>query len=115
MDDGIFTIGQISKQFGISLRTLRFYESKGLIAPVRKRSRRLYRRADVERLSVILKAKKFGLSLTECGQLITDGTSQDTLNLSRERCLEQISILERKLAEITDALAELRRIYTSAR
>jgi DNA-binding transcriptional MerR regulator len=111
MGDGGFTIGQISKQFGITLRTLRFYESKGLIAPVREGSRRLYRRADVERLGVILKAKKFGLSLTECGQLITDG--QHTLKLNREKCLEQIGILERKLAEITEALAELRRIYTT--
>jgi DNA-binding transcriptional MerR regulator len=112
-DDVVFTIGQISKQLGITLRTLRFYESKGLIAPVREGSRRLYRRADVERLGVILKAKKFGLSLTECGQLIADGPVQHTLNLSREKCLEQIGILERKLAEITAALAELRRIYAS--
>jgi DNA-binding transcriptional MerR regulator len=111
--DVAFTIGQISKQFGITLRTLRFYESKGLIAPVRKGNRRLYRRSDVERLGVILKAKKFGLSLTECGELITNGPSHHTVKLSREKCLEQIGILERKLAEITEALAELRRIYTT--
>ena len=112
-DHVVFTISQLSKQFGISLRTLRFYESRGLIAPVRRRNRRLYKRADVERLGIILKAKKFGLSLAECGELITDGASQHTLNLSRAKCLEQIGILERKLAEITDALAELRRIYTT--
>jgi DNA-binding transcriptional MerR regulator len=112
-DDAAFAISQISRQFGISLRTLRFYESRGLIAPVRRRNRRLYRRADVERLGIILKAKKLGLSLADCGQLIADGASQHTLNLSREKCLEQIGILERKLAEITDALAELRRIYTT--
>jgi len=112
-DDVVFTISKISKQFGITPRTLRFYESRGLIAPVRQRSRRLYRRTDVERLGIILKAKKLGLSLADCGQLIADGASQHTLKLSREKCLEQIGILERKLAEITDALAELRRIYTT--
>jgi len=112
-DDVVFTISQLSKQFGISLRTLRFYESRGLIAPVRRINRRLYKRADVERLGIILKAKKLGLSLADCGQLIADGASQHTLNLSREKCLEQIGILERKLAETTEALVELRRMYTT--
>jgi DNA-binding transcriptional MerR regulator len=112
-DHVVFTISQISKQFGITLRTLRFYEDRGLIAPVRQGTRRLYGRADVERLSIILKAKKFGLSLAECEQLITDWISQHNFKLSRGKCLEQIDILERKLAETTEALAELRRIYTT--
>jgi DNA-binding transcriptional MerR regulator len=112
-DDVVFTISQISKQFGVSLRTLRFYESRGLIKPNRQGGRRLYRQPDVDLLGIILKAKKLGFSLAECGQLITDGASRHTLKLSRGKCLEQIGILERKLAEITEALTELRRIYTT--
>jgi DNA-binding transcriptional MerR regulator len=100
----------LAERFGITLRTLRFYESQGLLAPARQRQRRLYSRADVDRLAVVLRAKKFGFSLAECRQMIAAEASHHTLALSREKCLAQIAILEQKLAEITEAIAELRRI-----
>jgi DNA-binding transcriptional MerR regulator len=106
----VYTIGQLAERFGITLRTLRFYESQGLLAPARQRQRRLYSRADVDRLAVILRAKKLGFSLAECRQMIAAEASHHTLELSREKCLAQIAILEQKLAEITEAIGELRRI-----
>jgi DNA-binding transcriptional MerR regulator len=112
-DEPVDTIGQLAKRFGITLRALRFYESQGLLAPVRRGQRRFYRRADVDRLTVILKAKRLGFSLAECRQMIADETSHDTLKLSRERCLEQIGLMKRKIAALTEALAELRRICAS--
>jgi DNA-binding transcriptional MerR regulator len=105
-----YTIGQLARRFEISLRTLRFYESRGLIKPARRGSTRLYGPKHLERLSVIVKAKKLGLTLTAIGQLLGDEGTEQTLRLSRETCEAQIAVLERRLAETQEALAELRAI-----
>ena len=112
----IHSIGDLAKKFGVTLRTLRFYESRGLLRPHRAGHHRRYGRRDADRLTVILKAKKLGFSLSEIGEMIAadDGeTSGRALKLSRKKCLEQIALFERKLAETEEALAELRWIYTS--
>lgn len=106
----VYTIGKVARRFGLTLRTLRFYESRGLIKPVRRGNARLYRPQDVERLAVIIKAKKLGLTLTAIGQLIAGEGSEQTLRLSREACEAQIAVLERRLTETQEALAELRTI-----
>jgi len=108
--EAVYTIGELAKQFGVTLRALRFYESRGLLQPERRSHGRVYGPKEVERLAVIVKAKKLGLTLTEIGQLIADEGSPRTLRLSRERCLAQIAVLERRLAETEEALAELRAI-----
>jgi DNA-binding transcriptional MerR regulator len=107
-NDPVYTIGELAKQFGLSLRTLRFYESRGLLKPVRRGRKRFYGPKDVERLALIVKAKKLGLTLTMIPQLIVDEGEGQTLRLSHEACMVQIAILERRLAEIEAALAELR-------
>jgi len=112
-DEPVYTIGKLAEKFAISLRTLRFYEARGLLSPVRRGRQRRYSRKDAERLSAILKAKKLGFSLDEIRQMVMGKGSQYVLKLTREKCREQISVLEHKLAEITDALAELRRIDVS--
>jgi DNA-binding transcriptional MerR regulator len=112
-DEPLYTIGDLAKQFELSLRTLRFYESRGLLSPRRQGLRRIYGRKDTERLIVVLKAKKLGLTLSEIRQMIVEEDSQQTLRLSRERCLAQISILESKLADIEEALIELRSMHSS--
>jgi DNA-binding transcriptional MerR regulator len=87
-----------------------------LLSPGRQGRHRRYGRRDAERLTVILKAKKLGFTLTEIREMIAaDGgaASRHALRLSREKCLEQIALFERKLAETDEALAELRWIYTS--
>jgi DNA-binding transcriptional MerR regulator len=104
----IHTIGEVARQFGLTLRALRFYESRGLIKPARRGSTRLYGPKDVERLAVIVKAKRLGLSLTAIRHLINEQGSEQTLRLSREACEAQIAVLERKLADTQAALAELR-------
>jgi len=105
-----YTIGDLVRQFGITHRALRFYESRGLIKPARRGSTRLYGQRHLERLAVIVKAKKLGLTLTAIGQLLGDERSEQTLRLSRETCAAQIAVFERKLAETQEALAELRAI-----
>src|SRR5262249_3025205 len=95
----VYTIGGVASRLGLTLRALRFYESRGLIEPMRRGSTRLYGPKDVERLAVIVKAKRLGLTLTAIGQILRDADAGQTLRLSREACLEQIAALERKLAQ----------------
>jgi len=110
----MYTIGDLAKQFGLTLRTLRFYDKQGLLKPVRRGNKRIYDRKDVERLTLIVKAKKLGLTLTAIRQLIADGCEGQTLRLSHETCMAQIALLECKLAEIEAALVELRAMCGAA-
>jgi DNA-binding transcriptional MerR regulator len=111
-----FTIGELSREFGVTLRALRFYENKGLISPHRDGLNRLYSQGDRSRLALILKGKKLGFTLGEIRQMIAaeeTTTDRDALTLSREKCLEQIDLLERQKAEIEEGLRELQQIYAS--
>jgi DNA-binding transcriptional MerR regulator len=115
-DEPIYSIGDLARKFDVSLRTLRFYESRGLISPSREGHHRRYGRKDADRLTVVLKAKKLGFTLAEIHEMIAANDSEasrQTLKLSRQKCLEQIAVFERKLGETEEALAELRWIYTS--
>jgi DNA-binding transcriptional MerR regulator len=115
-DEPSYSIGDLARKFDVTLRTLRFYESRGLLSPSRQGQHRRYGRQDADRLTVILKAKKLGFTLTEIREMIAAAggeASRHALKLSREKCLEKIALFERKLAETEEALAELRWIYTS--
>ena len=108
------TISQVSEKLGMTQRALRFYESRGLIAPRREGQTRFYDSWDIERLALILKAKKLGFTLGEIAQMVqaSEGTSAHSLKLSRTKCVEQIGLLEHQVEEAKDALNELRRIHT---
>ncbi len=109
-----FTIGELSREFGVTLRALRFYENKGLISPHRDGLNRLYSQGDRTRLALILKGKKLGFTLAEISQMIdaqAGRATQHGLKLTAEKCLEQIAHFERQIAEAQDALRELRRIH----
>jgi len=111
-----FTIGELSREFGVTLRALRFYENKGLISPRRDGLSRLYSHGDRTRLALILKGKKLGFTLGEISQMIAveEGEADaSALTLSREKCLEQIDLLKKQKAEIEEGLSELSRIYSS--
>jgi DNA-binding transcriptional MerR regulator len=115
-DKDAFTIGELSREFGVTLRALRFYENKGLISPHREGLSRLYSSGDRTRLALILKGKKLGFTLGEIRQMIAvEEGEADTkaLSLSREKCLEQIELLQKQKAEIEEGLNELSRIYAS--
>jgi DNA-binding transcriptional MerR regulator len=114
----VFTIGELARDFGVTLRALRFYENKGLLSPQRDGLNRLYSRRDRSRLALILKGKKLGFTLAEIQQMVAaeeGGTSSNpaTLNLSQEKVLEQIELLERQRTELDEGLAELTRIYAA--
>lgn len=123
-----FTIGDLAREFGTTLRALRFYEDKGLLAPRRDGMTRLYSVADRERLAVILKGKQLGFTLAEIRALVAARTgipgaahgngaveagAAGGLALTRERCLKQLTQLERQRSEIDAAISELKGIADS--
>jgi DNA-binding transcriptional MerR regulator len=109
------TIGDLAREFGVTLRALRFYEDKGLLNPMRDGLTRLYSIRDREHLKLILKGKRLGFTLVEIADMIaTQGDDKDPrLSMSVETVKEQIAHLERQRVEIDEALLELRKSYDS--
>ncbi|MBA5777960.1 MerR family DNA-binding transcriptional regulator [Stappia sp. F7233] len=66
-----YTISQLTQEFGITTRTLRFYEAEGLVKPVRRGRQRLFRPGDRTRIKLILRGKRLGFSLAEIRDIIT--------------------------------------------
>jgi DNA-binding transcriptional MerR regulator len=106
------TISQMSRAFGVSLRTLRFYEDRGLIKPRREGNARFYRATDRIRMEMILKGKKLGFTLTEIQDLIGGKGATDTTDLedqlNPQQIVTQIGHLERQRSEIEGAIQRLR-------
>jgi DNA-binding transcriptional MerR regulator len=107
------TIGDLAREFGVSLRTIRFYEDRGLLSPKRDGSARYYDPHEKARLSLILKGKQLGFTLGEIRDLIKDGggTPPTALSLKPDQIASQISHLERQRNEIDDAILELREAH----
>lgn len=109
-------IGQAAALYGVSLRTLRFYEDRGLLAPVRQGTARFYTRKDRVRIELILKGRRLGFTLSEIEKLIlgaqgaTSGEAEVNIadRLDRERILEQIAFLEAKRETVVSAIDELK-------
>ncbi|MCA1300356.1 MerR family transcriptional regulator [Stappia indica] len=66
-----YTITQLTQEFGVTTRTLRFYEAEGFLKPQRRGRQRLYRPGDRTRLKLILRGKRLGFSLAEIRDIIT--------------------------------------------
>lgn len=108
-----FTIGDLSREFDVTLRTLRFYEDKGLIHPRREGVNRIYGRRDRARLKLVLMGKRVGFSLTEIREMLDlydlrDGHSAQ-LQLALRKFNEQIALLEVQKRDIEQAMEELNR------
>jgi DNA-binding transcriptional MerR regulator len=114
-DAAEFTIGQLAGDFGVTLRTLRFYEAKGMLKPRRDGSARLYAAADRLRLQMILKGKQLGFTLSEIRDLIGDpggaANTQFEEKLQPDQIVSQIGHLERQRAEVESAIARLRETH----
>src|SRR5579884_3187930 len=108
--ESYWTIGELAREFGISLRTLRFYEDRGLLHPNRKGLTRLYSGRDRLDLQMILKGKQLGFTLTEIHDMLKRDDSGVELNLPAN----QIRHIERQLSALEAALAELRLAHQRA-
>ena len=107
---GESTIGEMASQFGVSLRTLRFYEDRKLLRPRREGNSRIYGPGDRMRLQMIIKGKQLGFTLTEIGELIgaQDQTEDFEQKLQPQQMVTQIDHLERQRREIEAAITRLR-------
>ena len=70
MPEKTYTISDLAKEFGVTTRTIRFYEEKGLVTPLREGQKRLYSPADRVRIKLILRGKRIGMTLQECVDFI---------------------------------------------
>lgn len=116
----LFGIAEIAEEFGISTRTIRFYESKGLLNPRRINGARVLTRRDRARLILILRAKAIGSSLAEIKQYLdlygAHGEGRATqLKFVIDRTEAAIADLESRRAHIETTLAELRLINRISR
>jgi DNA-binding transcriptional MerR regulator len=112
-----FAIGDLRREFGVSARTLRFYEEKGLLSPRRNGQERLYSRRDRARLRYVLMGKRVGFSLEEVREMLDLydlGDEQKTqLRVALTRFEDRIGRLTRQRADIDGAIAELTRAKTA--
>ncbi len=112
MNDDVMTIRQMCDTFDVTPRTLRFYESKELLFPIREGQKRLFTRRDRARLKLILRGKRFGFSLEEIRQLLDlyDTGDQQYTQMRETRTLaaERLRAMENQREELDQAIAELR-------
>ena len=112
MTEETMTIRQMCEAFEVTPRTLRFYESKELLFPIRQGQKRLFTKRDRARLKLILRGKRFGFSLEEIRQLLDlyhMGDQQQTqLTRTRELARERLADMERQRAELDEAIDELK-------
>ncbi|MBC7479609.1 MAG: MerR family DNA-binding transcriptional regulator [Pseudorhodobacter sp.] len=106
------TIRQMCEAFGVTPRTLRFYESKELLFPIRQGTLRLFTKADRARLKLILRGKRFGFSLEDIRQLLDmysrDGSNRPQMQRSFELGQQRLAQMEGQRAELDIAIAELK-------
>jgi DNA-binding transcriptional MerR regulator len=109
----VFTIRDLTKEFSVSARTLRFYEEKGLINPKRRGEQRLYSRRDRARLAYVLAGKQVGFSLEEVREMLDLydlGDGQVTqLKVALAKFGERIGRLEKQKTDIDRVVVELTR------
>jgi DNA-binding transcriptional MerR regulator len=111
LKNNTFSITDLSKEFDITTRTIRFYEDKGLITPAREGQRRIYSQRDRVRLRLIMRGKRLGFALSEIQELIdlydTDRSEVTQLQVFLDRIQERCQALSQQQQDITAMLEEL--------
>lgn len=108
-----YTISDLAKRFDITTRAIRFYESEGLLSPMREGQKRIYNQKDYTTLKLILRGKRLGWSLAESRDLIQmynpDSNNQEQylkvlekVQDSRERLQQQMHDIEIMLMELDE-------------
>ena len=103
----LWTVGELADELGVTTRTLRFYEAEGLITPARSGMNRVYGPRDRARLKLILRGKRFGMTLEECREIVD---MYDGAESSEKRQLETLlARLDEIAVDLRARQADLRR------
>ena len=112
MSEEMMTIREMCDAYDVTPRTLRFYESKELLFPIREGQKRLFTKRDRARLKLILRGKRFGFSLEEIRQLLDlyDMGDQQATQLQRtyEVAQHRLKDMEEQRDELNEAIDDLR-------
>lgn len=111
MTDTYMSIREMCDAFDVTPRTLRFYESKELLFPVRRGTRRLFTKRDRARLKLILRGKRFGFSLEDIRKLLDLydlDQSETQMVRAYELGRERLEAMERQRDELNEAIADLK-------
>lgn len=107
-----YSIRELTKELGITARTLRHYEDEGLIAPTRNGQQRVYSARDRARITLILRGRRVGFTLAEIGEILDLYDSNDggaaQLAYARKKFASRIDALEQQKRDVDESLAELR-------
>ncbi|WP_170473035.1 MerR family transcriptional regulator [Ruegeria arenilitoris] len=112
MTEELMTIREMCATYDVTPRTLRFYEAKELLFPIREGQKRLFTKRDHARLKLILRGKRFGFSLEEIRQLLDlyHVGDQQLTQMSRtyEIACERLADMELRREELTQAIDDLK-------
>ena len=107
----LMTIREMCDIYDVTPRTLRFYEAKELLSPLREGTRRLFTRRDRARLKLILRGKRFGFSLEDIRQTLDlygpDGSDAAQRKHAYDLATQRLSAMQAQRAELDVAIAEL--------
>ncbi|WP_435229917.1 MerR family transcriptional regulator [Pseudopelagicola sp. nBUS_20] len=112
MNDTLMTIREMCDTYDVTARTLRFYEAKELLFPIREGQKRLFTKRDRARLKLILRGKRFGFSLEEIRQLLDlyDMGDQQATQLQRtyEVAQQRLNDMKEQRDELNEAIDDLK-------
>ena len=112
LPNDVMTIREMCEAFDVTPRTLRFYESKELLTPIRVGTKRLFTRRDRARLALILRGKRFGFSLEDIRQTLDlydrDGGKTAQRQKAYELAMKRLAEMEAQRAELDLAIADLK-------
>lgn len=113
----MFTISDLAEEFGVTTRTVRYYEELGLMKPQRSEGgRRLYTGKEYTLLKLVLRGKRFGFSLDEIKEMVLlfdeDRTGEKQLHRTIEYGNEKLAEVNEKIAELVDIKEEIERLLS---
>jgi DNA-binding transcriptional MerR regulator len=117
-DQELRGIADVAKSLGITPRTLRFYEDRGLIEPVRVSGTRLYSRRDLARMQLILRGKRLGFSLADIEEFLNlydaDPQHLEQMRALATRCRERITELQATREALDQTIGEMEALEEEA-
>jgi len=112
-------IQDVANSLGVTTRTLRFYEDRGLIEPRRVGTARVYSKRETGRMQLILRGKRLGFSLREIEEFLrlydADPQHVEQMRVLAERCRERVDELRQQMTALVQTVAELETIEREAR